>query len=343
LGGCYEPANLSLSQEQLSELGRDYFDGGCTDGACDCPEPPSVACLENLCTLTDAPPVESCEDREAEYAALVEAEENTICQRDEDCRVLTGQCGVGLGGCYEVVNVAVSQDELDALGAGYSGDGCTGGACDCAEPPEAVCEQNTCVAALVQPPGCTQDDPPVCGTDGVTYANHCEAEEAGQAVLAEGTCRYCDGEEGSCGEGEVCYSLDGLCGDGAFAGGTCGQAQLEGCQSNPEPVCGCDGTFYTSHCEALSQGVGVSRFGGCQEEGQDSYSCYDRTCGPLQACNISANDVAGEGEPEFFVSCVDLTGPCSNQPSCDLCYPDLGDFVSCSDGTGNIILYSPGG
>ena len=137
LGGCYESVNQSLSQDDLSELGLIYSEGGCTGAVCRCTPPPPSRCDAGACVLT------SCEDIGDAYAALVN--EATSCREDGDCQVLNGQCGVGLGGCYEVVNRSLSQGDLSGLGRLFSSADCTQAVCDCAPPPQALCRESVCV------------------------------------------------------------------------------------------------------------------------------------------------------------------------------------------------------
>lgn len=91
---------------------------------------------------TDTGPL-GCGDIEAEYESLVTM---TACQGDEQCKIIQGHCGVGLGGCDYAVNLGVSEAELDQLAQAYTNANCTNGVCDCAPPPmSAVCMDGTCV------------------------------------------------------------------------------------------------------------------------------------------------------------------------------------------------------
>lgn len=69
------------------------------------------------------------------------------CTVAADCHVLSGQCSVGLGGCYHAVNTDTTQEQLSALGAMYAAASCRSGVCDCAPPPTSVrCDAGSCLA-----------------------------------------------------------------------------------------------------------------------------------------------------------------------------------------------------
>lgn len=151
--------------------------------------------------------------------------------------------------------------------AGTAGSGGTGGAggqsgawcaqeCTeaeyCAGPScegEGTCEQ--------RPTTCPAVVDPVCGCDGTTYENACEAAKAGVRVDFEGQCpcssnqdcfafQYCD-------QGTVCANGSGSCIE-----------RPQDCPAVFVPVCGCDGTTYSNACEAHAAGVQVSADGPCE-------------------------------------------------------------------------------
>lgn len=86
----------------------------------------------------------TCEEVESLYSYYVE-NAGASCTTDSDCQVLNGQCSYSLGGCYEAVNLNVTQEVLSSLGWQYGQLGCTSAVCDCAPPPsQAVCNEGFC-------------------------------------------------------------------------------------------------------------------------------------------------------------------------------------------------------
>ena len=106
---------------------------------------------------------------------------------------------------------------------------------------------------------------PVCGVDGVTYSNACFAELAGVPIAHLGEC------------GAVCGGLGPHppCDEGTFCKyrpGVCGDPSVPGGECTPipngcpevwEPVCGCDGNTYGNECEADAAAVSVDHPGEC--------------------------------------------------------------------------------
>lgn len=334
-GDCYEAVNQSLGQEELGAAASALNANGCLP-PCQCDEAPAGAsCEAGRCVVADGPPInDTCEGIDVYYDDLVR--EAKSCEVAADCQALNGQCGVGLGGCYEIVNQSLTQEQLNEAAAQWTGARCDEnvGVCDCAPPPTALaCDEGVCVGR--DEPACEPDGIDVCGLDGRPYDDRCAALDAGTQVAYVGDCRRCPSGE-SCEEGEACVAVDGLCGEGG--GRVCLPAD-PACEGG-ESVCGCDGQMYPSQCEALRAGVAVSQFGGCPGP-EGTFACYDLTCDRGQACRISANDTP-VGTP-YYSNCVALPDDCAQAPSCDTCYPDIDPFETCVDQPGNLILYSPGG
>lgn len=119
----------------------------------------------------------------------------------------------------------------------------------------------TCVPL---PEACDQQGPPVCGCDGVTYANECELLRAGVRQDRQGSCQ--GGKSRTCKADTDCAEVD-FC---EFKAGTCGEKGAGRCVFQPEicpqifdPVCGCDNQTYSNDCVRRAAGVSLLSEGEC--------------------------------------------------------------------------------
>ncbi len=161
--------------------------------------------------------------------------------------VAAEDCGVAAATCGGIDGVACPDGQFCKFEIGV-----------CCCDPEGLCEPI--------PDACAEIFQPVCGCDGSTYSNECEAATAGVSVDHEGECRatatVCGGIAGvQCPEGEYCRFQRGAC--CCDVQGVC-EPNPEGCLAVFDPVCGCDGVTYGNECEAARAGVTVDRDGPCE-------------------------------------------------------------------------------
>ena len=116
---------------------------------------------------------------------------------------------------------------------------------------------------------CLNDLNPVCGSNGVTYDNGCEADCAGVVGTKPGRCeqprtRSCICSlriEEVCGSDRVTYSnpCRARCAGVSYQPGRCPCV----CGTIYRPVCGSDGVTYNNRCEAQCQGIEDFTWGRC--------------------------------------------------------------------------------
>ena len=119
------------------------------------------------------------------------------------------------------------------------------------------------------PLDCSADYDPVCGCDGKTYGNACEAAKASVNVVYDGECEKECARNEACDEGYYCWKSFGHC-EGE---GIC-RAKPETCTVVFKPVCGCDGTTYDNACVAASMGIRIAYRGICQTDCMDDDEMY---------------------------------------------------------------------
>ncbi|MBM4346393.1 MAG: hypothetical protein FJ100_23705 [Deltaproteobacteria bacterium] len=164
--------------------------------------------------------------------------------------------------------------------------------------PEGKC--NTAGKCQVKPTVCTKELKEVCGCDGNSYPNPCNAAAAGASVASPGKCGGsvppgdCDvAKQSGCAAAEYCQSTGiGVCG----GKGVCVQ-KPEVCTADYAPVCGCDGMTHSNACGAAGAGTNVASQGKCAEPIPVGCDVAGQTgCAAGQYCKSSAVGVcSGQG------------------------------------------------
>jgi len=263
----------AVGGETCVSLGQDFVSGTLAcDGSCGFD---TSGCVAPYCGdgVVDATAGEECDNATANSDTEPDA-----CRTD----CLLPWCGDG------IIDPANSED-CDGLAMG--GADCTtlgypGGTLVCAATceydessctPVGTCTQNAeCTAVdyceravgdcngvgqcTTMPTICSSVWDPVCGCDGATYGNPCEAAAAGMNVDYLGECLIagCSTNADCPAAADYCVKAVGDC-NGV---GQCTTMPTI-CPSVWDPVCGCDGATYGNPCEAAAAGMNVDYLGEC--------------------------------------------------------------------------------
>lgn len=236
-----------------------------------------------------------------------------------------------------VAVLAVALAFAAALAPGAAAEEATaGGRCvsDCECPPGELCEppDGTC-----QPAICPRDFRPVCGLDGRTYSNACEARAAHVVIAHEGECgEVCGGIQGkACPHGKICDLPAGSC-RAADVQGLCVE-QPQVCPQIYDPVCGCDGRTYANDCLRLAAGAQIDHRGPCEDATGEAAECRrNAECGRGEYCNSRPGACGQSGvcrtRPEACPEIFDPVCGCDGVTYSNACFAAAaGQSVRCDD------------
>lgn len=214
----------------------------------------------------------------------------------------------------------------------YRGDGTCAGE-DFCQLPQGVCGEGE-GRCRSMPVNCDKSLNYVCGCNGVTYDNECDAFSVGVSVEYKGQCGdpapsptpdrddRCTLGENDCDSDEYCAVDDGKCMlRMAEIPGRC-RSLKDMCQSSYLPVCGCDGETYSNADCANAAGANVAYEGECNS--CNYYGVDDDTCsGDDKFCLIGVGDCMLRSSSQ--------RGLCAPKP--DMCSYDYNPVCGCDGKT----------
>lgn len=164
------------------------------------------------------------------------------------------------------------------------------------------------------PAGCPDVWDPVCGCDGNTYGNECDASAAGMSIAHYGACEQVCASDFDCDQTtQFCKFPEGHCNE-QNSGGVCADKPVSGCPDIYDPVCGCDGVTYSNECASDAVGVSVRYRGAC------NHLCgraTDPPCLDSEFCKYPLGTCGATNEP----------GVCT--PRYPPCLPDYDPVCGC--------------
>jgi hypothetical protein len=309
--------------------------------ACDAKDRPDLCQCKPSCQTKIAPP--------PPVPPSVACKSNADCGKAELCLFKSG-CGLmGPGACQTRPQAcpAVYSPVCGCNGKSY-GNECEARAAgtsiahvgDCTLPPTTGCMSNADCAVnskssfcffksgcgktgpgvcQAKPQACPEYWSPVCGCDGKTYGNECEARAMGTSVAAAGECAPPPPPTGcksntDCAKNEFCFFKSGC---GKLGAGAC-KVRPQACAMYYSPVCGCDGKTYGNECEAEAAGVSVSAAGACVPN--------QSTCDSLKLKYINALAAAKTCYPLATTPVAQCANKVTTDIACNTCETYVNDL-----------------